>query len=100
MRIDPFCPDILFEDEGIIYYCLENYNEAIQSFKKLKAPTINSLFYSAAAICKTGSLENAAETLSKALLHSGISIEDFIQTQKYQDVSISIDLQDTLVSIT
>lgn len=100
MRIDPFCPDILFEDEGIIYYCLENYNETIQSFKKLKAPTINSLFYSAAAICKIGSPENATETLSKALLHSGISIEDFIQTQKYQDVSISLDLQDTLVSIT
>jgi adenylate cyclase len=83
MGIDPFCPDILFEDEGVIYYSLESYNETIQSFKKLKAPTINSLLYSAAAICKIGSPENAAETLSKALLHSGISIEDFIQTKKF-----------------
>ena len=52
MRVDPFCPDVLFEDEGMGYYWLENYGNAIKSLRKVKVPTRNSLFYLAAALAK------------------------------------------------
>ena len=36
MRINPFCPDDLFIDEGMCHYWLQNYNEAVKSFRKIK----------------------------------------------------------------
>ena len=35
MRIDPFCQDILFQDEGICNYWLENYDSALESLNKV-----------------------------------------------------------------
>ena len=51
-RIDPFCPDILFEDEGICFFWLKKYDSAIDCFNKLKVPTKNSLFYLTASLIK------------------------------------------------
>ena len=43
--------------------------------------------------------ENAIEILFTSRSHSGNSIENFIQTQKYQDEFLSKDLQDALEAI-
>ena len=52
MRIDPFCQDILFQDEGICNYWLENYDSALESLSKVKVANNNNLFYTAATYSK------------------------------------------------
>ena len=52
MRINPFCPDDLYVDEGMCHYWLKNYKEAINCFKKIKSPNRDSLFYLAASLAK------------------------------------------------
>ena len=42
MRIDPFCQDILFQDEGICNYWLENYDSALESLSKVKVANNNN----------------------------------------------------------
>ena len=61
MRLDPFCPDVLFEDEGIVNFCMNDFENAIKSFSKLKSATKNSLFYSAASYSKLNDKEKATE---------------------------------------
>ena len=84
MRLDPFCPDILFEDEGIINFCMGDFDNAIKSFKKLKAPTKNSLFYSAASYSKLQQAVEAKQTLERAINLTGESIEQFLKGQNYE----------------
>lgn len=99
MRVDPFCPDLLFEDEGISYYCLEKFDQAVSSLKKLKVPTKNSLFYLAAAFFSLGQLEKAGETLSQATMTTGFDINRFIESQVYREESQKKHLEETLRSI-
>lgn len=84
MRLDPFCPDILFEDEGIINFCMNDFNNAIKSFSKLKSATKNSLFYSAASYSKMNNTEKAKQTLDEAIILSGEPIEQFLKGQNYE----------------
>ena len=98
-RIDPFCPDILFEDEGMCYYWLESFQTAIESFNKLKVPTRNSLFYLAASLVNSGDSQKASETLNQALAMTQLTIEKFIETQKYQDVDRNLALRTSLEGI-
>jgi len=99
-RIDPFCPDILFEDEGICYYWLQNYGEAVSSFSKLKIPTRNSLFYLAATYIKFNNIGQAKATLAEAVSMSNLTVEDFIVTQSYKNEIHSRELLETLKNIT
>ena len=99
MRIDPFCPDLLFEDEGICQFWLGNLSEATESFRKLKVPTRNSLFYLAATLSKMAKAEKAAETLKQARTTTGLSVDRFVQSQAYQEESRSQELRETLESI-
>ena len=98
-KINPFCSDELFEDEGIIHFCLGSYDEAVESFKKLKLPTINSLFYLAAAYEKKKMVEDAEGALAEAQTRSGLYVSDFIATQKYRDLERIQDLENSLTSI-
>ena len=98
-RIDPFCPDILFEDEGMCHYWLENFQTAIESFNKLKVPTRNNLFYLAASLINSGDSQKASETLNQALAMTQLTIEKFIETQKYQDVDRNLVLRTSLEGI-
>ncbi|MBT6437902.1 MAG: adenylate/guanylate cyclase domain-containing protein [Rhodobacteraceae bacterium] len=99
MRLNPFCPDLVFEDEGIIHFWLESYYEALESFNKLKSPTVKSLFYSAATQAKLKNKEKAQETLSQAFTQSGLSLEQFIESQKYKNQEQTDDLCVTIGSI-
>jgi hypothetical protein len=99
MRIDPFCPDLLFEDEGICQFWLGNLSEATESFRKLKVPTRNSLFYLAATLSKMSEAEKATETLKQARTTTDLSVDRFVQSQAYQEEKRSQELLETLESI-
>ena len=99
MRIDPFCPDLLFEDEGICQFWLGNLSEATESFRKLKVPTRNSLFYLAATLSKMAEAEKATETLKQARTTTDLSVDRFVQSQAYREEKRSQELRETLESI-
>tara|TARA_B100001013_G_C24290991_1_gene316805 strand:- start:127 stop:474 length:348 start_codon:yes stop_codon:yes gene_type:complete len=98
-RIDPFCPDILFEDEGICYYWLDRLLEAAETFNKLQIPTRNSLFYLAATYNQIGDADKASTVLKEASSMSNLGVEEFVQLQKYKDANQSQKLLDTLSMI-
>jgi TolB-like protein/class 3 adenylate cyclase/Tfp pilus assembly protein PilF len=99
MRLNPFCPDIVFEDEGVINFWLGNHDEALESFNKLKSPTVKSLFYSAAAQSKLNNELKAKESLSQAYTQSGLSLDQFLETQKYKKQEQIDELRVTISSI-
>ena len=93
-RINPFCPDILFEDEGMCYFWLTEFSKSIETFNKLKVPTRNSMFYLAASLIKNNELEKAKETLKQAVSISNLSTENFVKTQLYQKSEQTTELED------
>ena len=99
MRVDPFCPDVLFEDEGMGYYWLENYTNAIESLRKVKVPTRNSLFYLAAALAKAEQTETASATLKQAVTTMDMSVEGFVSSQGYKNQEQQDALLQTLEPI-
>ena len=99
MRINPFCPDDLFIDEGMCHYWLQNYNEAVKSFRKIKTPCKESLFYLAASLTKLGEQEQSKEVLKKSIKTTKMSLEEFINTQVYKNSEMKKELSDTLKSI-
>ena len=99
MRINPFCPDDLFEDEGMCHFWLGDYERAVESFRKIKTPNMASPFYLAMALHKTGDLKKSAELLQKAFNISGKSIDEFLEKQHYQDPERKKLLREILESI-
>ena len=100
MRIDPFCSDLMLEVEGICYFWLEKYSEALSSFKKLKIDTRDSLFYSAATSKSLNSDDKASEFLKKAYLISNMKIDKFVESQPYKssnEKNILIKLLNSIV---
>ncbi|MEE2746607.1 MAG: adenylate/guanylate cyclase domain-containing protein [Pseudomonadota bacterium] len=98
-RLDPFCSDMLFEDEGMCYFWLDRLPEAIETFNKLQIPTRNSLFYLAATHNRVGDGEEAARVLKEAISMSGQTSEEFVGTQKYKNPNQTKDILDTLSKI-
>merc|ERR1712093_477991 len=66
MRIDPFCSDLMLEAEGLCHFWLNNLEDALSSFKKLKIDTRDSLFYTALTFRKLGESDKAKEYLIRA----------------------------------
>lgn len=95
-RIDPFCPDMLFEDEGMCYFWLDRLPEAVDTFNKLQIPTRNSLFYLAATHNKIGDIDKASRVLKEAIAMSNLNIEEFVKIQKYRDPDQKENLLNTL----
>jgi len=85
MRINPFCPDDLFVDEGMCYFWLGKYSEAVNCFRKMKTPDRESVFYLTASLSKLGVGIKSAETLKQAFKITDLSVEDFLLTQHYQN---------------
>ena len=98
-RLDPFCPDYLLEDEGICYFWLNKYNEALESFRTLKVPSRNSLFYRTATLGKKGQQNDAKISLAEALSVTNLSIPEFINTQFYKNEVTVSSLRMTLEDI-
>ena len=99
MRINPFCPDDLFVDEGMCYFWLEKYSNAANCFRKIKTPSRESLFYFAATLFKLEEEKKSAETLKQAFKMTDMSVEDFLLTQHYQNPELKQQLQEILQSI-
>ena len=99
MRINPFCPDDLFVDEGMCYFWLGKYSEAVNCFRKIKTPDRESIFYLTASLSKLGEGIKSAETLKQALKMADLSVEDFLLTQHYQNPELKQELREILESI-
>ena len=99
MRINPFCPDDLFVDEGMCYFWLGKYSEAVNCFRKMKTPDRESVFYLTASLSKLGEGIKSAETLKQALKMADLSVEDFLLTQHYQNPELKQVLREILESI-
>ena len=98
-RLDPFCPDYLLEDEGICYFWLNKFDEALESFRTLKVPSRNSLFYRTATLGKKGQQNDAKISLAEALSVTNLSISEFINTQFYKSEDTVSSLRMTLEDI-
>ena len=99
MRINPFCPDDLFVDEGMCYFWLGKYSEAVNCFRKIKTPDRESIFYLTASLSKLGEGIKSAETLKQAFKMTDLSVEDFLLTQHYQNPELKQELREILESI-
>ena len=99
MRINPFCPDDLFVDEGMCYFWLGKYSEAVNCFRKMKTPDRESVFYLTASLSKLGEGIKSAETLKQAFKMTDLSVEDFLLTQHYQNPELKQVLREILESI-
>ena len=99
MRINPFCPDDLFVDEGMCYFWLGKYSEAVNCFRKMKTPDRESVFYLTASLSILGEGIKSAETLKQAFKMTDLSVEDFLLTQHYQNPELKQVLREILESI-
>ena len=82
MRLDPFSHDLLFGPEGLCYYWLGNYNQAVDSFRKVKVLK-NHLFYLALTYLKKGDRDTAQEKLKEAQAVTGLDIASFVNSEPY-----------------
>jgi len=97
MRLDPFSHDVLFAQEGMCYYWLEDYKNAVESFRKVKILRQN-LFYLAACYIKMGDLDNGLEKLKEAESVTGQNSDAFVDSLPYEQKDMISDLRNTLNS--
>jgi TolB-like protein/class 3 adenylate cyclase len=97
-RLDPFSHDMLFGPLAFCHYWLENYDEAVESFKTIKVLNWH-LFYLAATYFKKGDKELAKEKLKEAKAVNGMDINQFIDSQPYTKEELATSLKDVLNSI-
>ena len=81
-RLDPFSHDILYVEEGMCYFWLENYEKAVESFRKVKLMQQN-LFYLSACYFKLDAFDKAIESLKEAEVVSGFDVKTFIKSLPY-----------------
>ena len=71
----------------------------LNSYKKLKIDTRDSLFYSAACYKKLNNEEKASEILKQAVNTINMTIEKFISSQPLKEEQKKKDLSDIINSI-
>ena len=99
MRLDPFSHDLLFGPEGLCHYWLGNYNQAVDSFRKVKVLK-NHLFYLALTYMKKGDRDTAQEKLKEAQAVTGLDIASFVSSEPYVSKETIETLKDDLQDIT
>ena len=82
IRLDPFSHDILYVEEGMCYFWLEDYNKAIESFRKVKLMRQN-LFYLSACYFKVNNFDKAGEIMKEAEVVSDCDASAFITSLPY-----------------
>ena len=98
-RLDPFSHDLLFGPEAICHYWLDNPEEALKTFKKVKVKK-NYLFYIALAHKKSGDSDKASENLKEAYALTGMNNDSFIGSQPFKDQEFTSKLKSELDNIT
>jgi TolB-like protein len=99
MRINPFCPDDLLEKDGKCRFWLEDYDGALQSFKKMRVGSRDSLFYTAAIFGHQDKGDQATQALKSAIRLSNVSIQQFADSQPFEDQNRNRELQEMLESV-
>ena len=97
-RLDPFSHDLLFGPEAICQYWLDNPEEALQIFKKVKVKK-NYLFYIALSHKKKGDMDLASENLREAYALTGMDNDSFIGSQPFKNEEFISFLKNELGSI-
>ena len=97
-RLDPFSHDLLFGPEAICHYWLDNPEEALQTFKKVKVKK-NFLFYIALANEKSGNNDKASENLKEAYALTGMDNDSFVGSQPFKDQELTSKLKSELSNI-
>ncbi|MEL1223513.1 MAG: adenylate/guanylate cyclase domain-containing protein [Candidatus Neomarinimicrobiota bacterium] len=97
-RLDPFSHDLLFGPEAICHYWLDNPEEALKTFKKVKVKK-NYLFYIALAHKKSGDSDKASENLKEAYALTGMDNDSFIGSQPFKDQEFTSKLKSELGNI-
>ena len=97
-RLDPFSHDLIFGPEATCHYWLDNPNEALQTFKKVKVKK-NYLFYIALTHKKSGNNDQASDNLREAHALTGMDNDSFIGTQPFMDQDILSTLKNELSEI-
>ena len=72
---------------------------SVTSFRKIKIPSRESIFYLSASLANLGEKEGSSATLKQAIEMSDQSVEDFVQTQNHQHPEYKREFQNTLESI-
>ena len=98
-RLDPFSHDLLFGPEAICHYWLDNPEDALQTFKKVKVKK-NYLFYIALAYKKSGDNDKASENLKEAYALTGMDNDSFVGSQPFKDQEFILKLKSELGKIT
>ena len=98
-RLDPFSHDLLFGPEAICHYWLDNPEEALKTFKKVKVKK-NYLFYIALSYKKSGDSDKASENLKEAFALTGMNNDSFIGSQPFKDQEFTSKLKSELGNIT
>ena len=98
-RLDPFSHDLLFGPEAICHYWLDNPEEALKTFKKVKVKK-NYLFYIALSYKKSGDSDKASENLKEAYALTGMNNDSFIGSQPFKDQEFTSKLKSELGNIT
>ena len=98
-RLDPFSHDLLFGPEAICHYWLDNPEEALKTFKKVKVKK-NYLFYIALAYKKSGDSDKASENLKEAYALTGMDNDSFVGSQPFKDQEFISKLKSGLSNIT
>ena len=99
MRIDPFCSDLMLEVQGTCLFWTEKYAEAVNSYKKLKIDTRDSLFYAAASNKHLGKEEEASNILKQAITTLNMPLEKFLASQPFKSEDNKEKLKKTLEAI-
>ena len=98
MRLDPFSHDLLFGTEGLCHYWLGNFDQAIDSFRKVKVLN-RHLFYLALTYLKKGDRETAHEKLKEAQVVTGMNVDTFVVSEPYKNKEMVDEIQKNLQAI-
>jgi len=98
MRLDPFSHDLLFGTEGLCHYWLGNFDQAIDSFRKVKVLN-RHLFYLALTYLKKGDRETAHEKLKEAQVVTGMNVDTFVVSEPYKNKEMVDEIRENLQAI-
>ena len=98
MRLDPFSHDLLFGTEGLCHYWLGNFDQTIDSFRKVKVLN-RHLFYLALTYLKKGDRETAHEKLKEAQVVTGMDVDTFVVSEPYKNKEMVDEIRENLQAI-
>ncbi len=86
MALNPHHPDSYYGDIAFNYYLLSDYDDAIQSVKKIAQPRLDHRLYLAASYAQTDRGEDAKLEIAKVRKeHEKLTVAEFLATYPFKD---------------